>query len=88
MIVISEFWLRTRADRVLLDLHNPAKVIGKPKESLIAPDESEREGYVPNVVYTCGAIKHDGRLIIPYGMSDHATRFASVSVDELLENIQ
>jgi predicted GH43/DUF377 family glycosyl hydrolase len=69
---------------VLLDLNNPAKVIGRLKEPLIAPDESEREGYVPNVVYTCGAIKHKGRLIIPYATSDHATRFASVSVDELL----
>lgn len=73
---------------VLLDLHNPAKVIGRLKEPLIAPDESEREGYVPNVVYTCGVIKHNGRLIMPYAMSDHATRFASVSVDELLENMQ
>ncbi len=73
---------------LLLDLHNPAKVIGRLKEPLIAPDESEREGYVPNVVYTCGAIKHNGRLIIPYAMSDHATRFASVSIDELLENME
>ena len=73
---------------VLLDIHNPAKVIGRLKEPLIAPDESEREGYVPNVVYTCGAIKHNGRLIIPYAMSDHATRFASVSVDELLEKMR
>ena len=72
----------------LLDLHNPAKVIGRLKEPLIAPDESEREGYVPNVVYTCGAILHNGRLIIPYAMSDHATRFASVSVEELLERMQ
>ena len=54
---------------VLLDLDNPAKVIGRLKEPLIAPDESEREGYVPNVVYTCGAIAHNGRLIIPYAMS-------------------
>lgn len=72
----------------LLDLHNPAKVIGRLKEPLIAPDESEREGYVPNVVYTCGAIVHNGRLIIPYAMSDHATRFASVSVEELLRRMQ
>lgn len=72
---------------VLLDLHNPAKVIGRLKVPLIAPADSEREGYVPNVVYTCGAIKHNGRLIIPYAMSDHATRFASVSIEELLENM-
>jgi predicted GH43/DUF377 family glycosyl hydrolase len=73
---------------VLLDLDNPAKVIGRLKEPLIAPDESEREGYVPNVVYTCGAIAHNGRLIIPYAMSDRATRIASVSVDELLAKIR
>lgn len=73
---------------VLLDLHDPARVIGRLKGPLIAPDESEREGYVPNVVYTCGAIKHNGRLIIPYAMSDQATRFATVSVDELLGNMQ
>lgn len=73
---------------VLLDLQNPAKIIGRLKEPLIAPDESEREGYVPNVVYTCGAIKHNGKLIIPYAMSDHATRFASVPVDDLLENMK
>ncbi|HTX19155.1 MAG TPA: glycosidase, partial [Bacteroidota bacterium] len=47
-------------------------------------DASEREGYVPNVVYTCGAIAHNGRLIIPYAMSDRATRMASVSIPELL----
>jgi len=73
---------------VLLDLHNPTKIIGRLKEPLIAPDESEREGYVPNVVYTCGVIKHNSRLIIPYAMSDHATRFASVSVEDLLASMQ
>lgn len=69
---------------VLLDLDNPSKVIGRLPEPLIVPDESEREGYVPNVVYTCGAIAHTGHLIIPYAMSDYATRFASVAIDELL----
>lgn len=69
---------------VLLDLDNPSKVIGRLPEPLIVPDESEREGYVPNVVYTCGAIAHNGHLIIPYAMSDYATRFASVAIDELL----
>ncbi len=73
---------------VLLDLDNPAKVIGRLKTPLIAPDETEREGYVPNVVYTCGAIEHIGSLIIPYAMSDRATRIASVSVDELLNKMK
>jgi predicted GH43/DUF377 family glycosyl hydrolase len=69
---------------ILLDLDNPSEVIGQLEEPLIAPDESEREGYVPNVVYTCGAIAHRGRLIIPYAMSDYATRIASVSIQDVL----
>ncbi len=69
---------------VLLDLENPSKVIGQLKEPLIAPDASEREGYVPNVVYTCGAIAHNGKLIIPYAMSDQASRFASIGIGDLL----
>jgi len=73
---------------VLLDRENPGKVIGRLREPLIAPNESEREGYVPNVVYTCGSILHNRRLIIPYAMSDSATCVASVSVDELLEKMQ
>ena len=73
---------------VLLDRDNPVKVIGQLPEPLIAPDESEREGYVPNVVYTCGAILHNRTLIIPYAMSDTATRIASVGVDELLGRMQ
>jgi predicted GH43/DUF377 family glycosyl hydrolase len=48
------------------------------------PDESEREGYVPNVVYSCGALVHNGMLIVPYGLADHATGFATVALDELL----
>jgi predicted GH43/DUF377 family glycosyl hydrolase len=70
---------------VLLDLDDPSKVIGQLKEPLIAPDDSEREGYVPNVVYTCGAIAHNGKLVVPYAMSDQASRFATVSMDELLD---
>jgi predicted GH43/DUF377 family glycosyl hydrolase len=51
---------------------------------LLKPDVNEREGYVPNVVYTCGALLHKGTLIIPYGLADHATGFATVLLDELL----
>jgi predicted GH43/DUF377 family glycosyl hydrolase len=68
----------------LLDLNDPTRVIGRLREPLIAPNESEREGYVPNVVYTCGALLHGRELIIPYAMSDSATSFATVSLDELL----
>ena len=68
----------------LLDRDDPAKVIGRLREPLLKPNENEREGYVPNVVYTCGALLHRGELIIPYGLADHATGFATVPLDEVL----
>ncbi len=73
---------------ILLDKDDPSKVIGQLHEPLIAPNESEREGYVPNVVYTCGALQHNGMLIIPYAMSDYATSIASIPVDELIGKMQ
>ena len=69
---------------VLLDRGDPSRVIGRLKEPLLGPAPDEREGYVPNVVYTCGALVHHGVLILPYAVSDTATRFASVPVAELL----
>lgn len=69
----------------LLDRDNPAKVLGRLHEPLITPIEDEREGYVPNVVYSCGAMLHGRELIIPYAVSDFATRFATVSLDEVLD---
>lgn len=72
---------------VLLDLDNPGKIIGKLKEPLISPNEDEREGYVPNVVYSCGAMIHNKNLIIPYAMSDSASSFATISVAEILDNM-
>ncbi len=68
----------------LLDLDNPEKIIGHLKEPLLVPNEEEREGYVPNVVYSCGSIIHQNELIIPYAMSDTASTYATVSLDELL----
>jgi predicted GH43/DUF377 family glycosyl hydrolase len=68
----------------LLDLNDPTRVIRRLREPLLCPNEAEREGYVPNVVYTCGALLHGRELIIPYAMSDSATSFATVSLDELL----
>jgi predicted GH43/DUF377 family glycosyl hydrolase len=68
----------------LLDRDDPTRVIGRLREPLLWANEAEREGYVPNVVYTCGAIRHGRELIIPYAMSDSATSFASVSLDDLL----
>src|SRR6202158_4484115 len=55
----------------LLDRDDPSKVIGRLREPLLKPNENEREGYVPNVVYTCGAILHQDKLVIPYGLADH-----------------
>ena len=68
----------------LLDRDDPAKVIGRLREPLLQPNRNEREGYVPNVVYTCGALLHNGELIIPYGLADHATGFATVPLAEVL----
>ena len=72
----------------LLDLNDPAMVIGRMREPLIQPNENERAGYVPNVVYTCGACLHGAELIIPYAMADHATGFATVPVDEVLNAME
>ncbi|MDO9529806.1 MAG: glycoside hydrolase family 130 protein [Syntrophales bacterium] len=72
---------------VLLDLQDPSRIIGQLREPLLAPNEEEREGYVPNVVYSCGSLIHNGELIIPYGMSDYASGFATVRVDELLKKL-
>jgi predicted GH43/DUF377 family glycosyl hydrolase len=68
----------------LLDRDDPAKVVGRLREPLLKPNQNEREGYVPNVVYTCGALLHNGELIIPYGLADHATGFAIVPLNEVL----
>ncbi len=69
---------------MLLDLEMPSKVIARLDESLLAPHENEREGYVPNVVYSCGALIHNNKLIIPYAMSDINSGIATVEVKELL----
>jgi predicted GH43/DUF377 family glycosyl hydrolase len=69
----------------LLDLNDPTKVIGRLREPLLCPEGDEREGYVPNVVYSCGSLVHGNQLILPYAMSDTATAIASVSLDEILK---
>jgi predicted GH43/DUF377 family glycosyl hydrolase len=68
----------------LLDRDDPSKVIGRLREPLLKPNENEREGYVPNVVYSCGPLLHNGELIIPYGLADHACGFATVPLTEVL----
>lgn len=72
----------------LLDRDDPTKVIGRLREPLIEPNENEREGYVPNVVYSCGSLLHGRQLIIPYGTSDYATTFATVPLDEVLAGME
>ena len=69
---------------ILLDLHDPSKVIGELSEPLLSAVGSEREGYVPNVVYTCGALVHRGQLILPYGLSDTATTIVNIELSALL----
>jgi predicted GH43/DUF377 family glycosyl hydrolase len=68
----------------LLDRDDPARVIGRLKTPLLEPNANEREGYVPNVVYSCGAQVHGRELVIPYAMADYASTFATVSLDEVL----
>jgi predicted GH43/DUF377 family glycosyl hydrolase len=68
----------------LLDLHDPSRLIGRFEEPLLEPNANEREGYVPNVVYSCGAVIHNGELIIPYAMSDYASTFATIPLDTVL----
>jgi predicted GH43/DUF377 family glycosyl hydrolase len=72
----------------LLDLNDPTKVIGRLPEPLIKPASNERDGYVPNVVYSCGSLVHGGQLIIPYGMSDYATTFATIPLNQVLATME
>jgi predicted GH43/DUF377 family glycosyl hydrolase len=72
---------------ILLDLHDPSLIIGRLNKPLIEADENEREGYVPNVVYTCGLMPHGDTLIIPYAVSDSSTAFARVNLNELLSEM-
>ena len=71
----------------LLDLEDPTKVIGRLKRPLLSPEGNEREGYVPNVVYSCGGLIHGRTLILPYAMSDKASAIVSVSLDQLLAEL-
>ncbi|MCT4604324.1 MAG: glycosidase, partial [Marinifilum sp.] len=72
---------------ILLDLEDPTKVIGLLKEPFLTPSEKERNGYVPNVVYSCGAIIHNNMLILPYAMADSRSGIASLKVKDLLDNM-
>jgi predicted GH43/DUF377 family glycosyl hydrolase len=69
---------------VLLDHENPLKVIGRLNEPLLVPAAGETNGYVPNVVYTCGALVHNGRLILPYGLNDTTTKIVTIELETLV----
>ena len=73
---------------ILLDLEDPSKVIAHLEEPLLKANEEEREGYVPNVIYSCGSILEKDKLIIPYAMSDVATRIAIVDVNDLIKRMK
>jgi predicted GH43/DUF377 family glycosyl hydrolase len=73
---------------MLLDLEDPSRVIGELPGPLLTPETDEREGYVPNVVYTCGGLLHNGQVVLPYGFSDVGIRIATVPLDELLARLQ
>ncbi|MFH1195689.1 MAG: glycoside hydrolase family 130 protein [bacterium] len=71
----------------LLDKNDPSKLIGRLKQPLLSSNEIEREGYVPNVVYTCGGVINGRDLVLPYAMSDYSSSFAVVELDELLKEL-
>ena len=72
----------------LLDKKDPSKVLARLREPLLRPDPSEREGYVPNVVYTCGAMRHNDKIIFPYAVSDTFSNFATIEIAALLEAME
>ena len=72
---------------VLLDKADPSKVIGRTREPILAAADQDREGYVPNVVYSCGAIRHGGTLFLPYGVADSSVAFAFIPISALLSHM-
>ena len=70
---------------VLLDKKDPARVLARAREPLVRPEPTEREGYVPNVVYTCGAMRHGERIVLPYAISDTFSNFATIKIAALLQ---
>jgi predicted GH43/DUF377 family glycosyl hydrolase len=71
----------------LLDKKDPSKVLARSREPLVHPEPSEREGYVPNVVYTCGGMRHGNQIILPYAVSDTFSNFATIEIKVLLETL-
>ena len=72
---------------VLLDKKDPSKVLARSREPLVRPEPTEREGYVPNVVYTCGAMRHADQIILPYAISDTFSNFATIKIAALMQAV-
>ncbi|MGR9170646.1 MULTISPECIES: glycoside hydrolase family 130 protein [Rhizobium] len=71
----------------LLDKKDPSKVLARSKEPLVRPEPSEREGYVPNVVYTCGAMRHNDQIVLPYAVCDTFSNFSTIKISDLLKTL-
>lgn len=80
---MRQYWLGA----LLLDLDDPSRVIGALREPLLTPNADERDGYVPNVVYSCGAMRHGDHLVLPYAVSDSHTSVATMAIAELLQKL-
>jgi predicted GH43/DUF377 family glycosyl hydrolase len=72
---------------VLLDKEDPSKILARSREPLVRPEPTEREGYVPNVVYTCGALRHGDQIILPYAVSDTFSNFATIKITALMQAV-
>jgi predicted GH43/DUF377 family glycosyl hydrolase len=72
---------------VLLDKNDPSKVLARSREPLVRPEPTEREGYVPNVVYTCGFMRHGDQIILPYAVSDTFSNFATIKIAALMQAV-
>ena len=94
-IEIDEGWLllthgvgpvrRYSIGAALLDKKDPSRVLARSREPLVHPEPSQREGYVPNVVYTCGAMRHGGQIVLPYAISDTFSNFATIKITALMQ---
>jgi predicted GH43/DUF377 family glycosyl hydrolase len=73
---------------VLLDKKDPSKVLARSREPLVRPEPSERAGYVPNVVYTCGAMRHNDQIVLPYAISDTSSKFATLKIAALMQSFE
>ncbi|MFP3380908.1 glycosidase, partial [Bacillus sp. SIMBA_069] len=72
---------------VLLDKQDPSKTLARSSQPLIRPNPSEREGYVPNVVYTCGAMRHGNKIILPYAVSDTFCHISTILIADLISSL-